>query len=74
MELFDDKLAAEFADDASIPPDRIDKVRCDVVSCAYHDGERFCTADCITVGTLTAHSRGETSCRTYENRQGGAAN
>ena len=67
MEFFDDELAAEFAD-GNIPPERIIGVRCDVASCAYHDGERFCTADCITVGARGAHSRSETMCRTYRRR------
>ena len=68
MELFDDELAAEIANDAAVPPEHIAGVRCDAVNCAYHDGERFCTAHAITVGSPTAKERGDTLCRTFEVR------
>ena len=60
MELFDDRLAAELSNDAAVPPEHISGVRCDAVNCAYHDGERFCTAESITVGPHTAAKRDET--------------
>ena len=72
MEIFDRNLAAEFAGDAAVPPEHISGVRCDVVNCAYHDGERFCTADCINVGSHMAADKGETSCRTFERRMSAA--
>ena len=68
MELFDNELAAELAGDANVPPAHIDRVRCDAVSCRFHDGERFCTADSITVGAHTAAAKDETFCRTFERR------
>ena len=73
MELFDNELAAEIANDAAIPPGHIAGVRCDAVNCAYHDGERFCTAGDITVGSQTAKEKGETFCRTFERRSMTAA-
>ena len=69
MELFDDELAAELAGDRNVPPGHIERVRCDAVNCAFHDGERFCTADGITVGAQTAARKGETFCRTFKLRE-----
>ena len=74
MELFDEELAAEIAGDESVPPRHVAGVRCDVVNCAYHDGERFCTANGITVGSLRAEAKDDTFCRTFIRRQMGAAN
>jgi hypothetical protein len=72
MELFDNELAAEIANDPSVPPEHIRGVRCDAVNCAYHDGERFCTARAITVGSQSARGKGDTFCRTFERRASAA--
>ena len=74
MELFDNELAAEIAHDPSVAPDHIPGVRCDAVNCAYHDGERFCTAHGITVGAQSAESMGDTFCRTFMRRSMSASN
>ncbi len=74
IELFDDELAAEIAGDENVPPEHIERVRCDAVNCAYHDGERFCPASGITVGTQSAEGRGDTFCRTFVRRSMSASN
>lgn len=71
MKLLDDELSAELSADPNVPPDHIDGIRCDVVSCAYHDGERFCTADGVSIGMQLADSLSETCCRTYRKRSMG---
>lgn len=68
MRLFDDELAAELAADPNVPPDHIEGIRCDVESCAYHDGERFCTADAVSIGMQLAATQSETCCRTFRRR------
>lgn len=50
-------------------PGRLRGVSCDVMSCAYHDGESFCTARRITVGPTSALSATETACATYKRKQ-----
>ena len=67
-DLLDDELAAEIAHDGNVPPEHIEGVRCDAVNCAYHDGERFCTASGITVGSQSAEDKGDTLCRTFVRR------
>lgn len=43
-------------------------IRCDVSSCAYHDGVNFCTADQVKIGPSYAVSSTETICATYRPR------
>ena len=74
MELFDEELAAELSGDENVPPEHIAGVRCDAANCAYHDGERFCTAPSITVGCARADDKTETFCCTFERREMGTAN
>lgn len=50
-------------------PGRLRGVSCDVKSCAYHDGESWCTAPRITVGPTSALSATETACATYKRKQ-----
>jgi len=50
-------------------PGRLRGVSCDVMSCAYHDGESFCTARRITVGPTNALHATETACATYKRKQ-----
>ena len=46
-------------------PGRLRGVSCDVKSCAFHDGESFCTAPRIAVGPTSALRAAETACATY---------
>ncbi len=46
-------------------PRRIAQIRCDVVSCAYHDGDHFCTAERVKIGPGYAEAVSETVCATY---------
>ncbi len=71
MKLLDDGLSAELSADPNVPPEHIDGIRCDVESCAYHDGERFCTANGVSIGMQLADSLSETCCRTYRRRSMG---
>ncbi len=50
-------------------PGRLRGVYCDVKSCAYHDGESYCTASRITVGPTNALRATETACATYRRRK-----
>lgn len=50
-------------------PSRLYGVSCDVVSCAYHDGDSYCTASRITVGPTSATRAAETACATYRRKQ-----
>lgn len=47
---------------------RLTGVSCDVESCRYHDGDRFCTAPHIKVGPGYATARTDTVCATYEQK------
>ena len=50
-------------------PGRLKGVSCDVTSCAYHDGDSYCTAPKITVGPTSALRATETACATYRRKQ-----
>ena len=41
-------------------------INCSVRSCAYHDGESYCTAEHINVAPANAKTSGETSCATFK--------
>ena len=49
-------------------PDHVRGIRCDVSSCAYHDGVNFCTAREVKIGPSYAVSSTETVCATYRPR------
>ncbi len=49
-------------------PKHIAGVRCDVRNCVYHDGDNFCTAERISVGTTFAQNSAETVCATFKPR------
>ena len=51
-------------------PEHIERISCSVKNCVYHDGELYCTANRIAVGTTTASSCGETMCATFKPRNG----
>jgi len=53
---------------ADQPPKRLTGVQCDVKSCAYHDGDSYCTADRIRVGPFYATAFTDTACATYKPR------
>lgn len=50
-------------------PGRLRGVSCDVVNCAYHDGDSYCTASRITVGPTSAARASETACATFRKKQ-----
>ncbi len=41
-------------------------VTCEVANCHYHDGQRYCTADKISVGPSYANSSADTICATFK--------
>ncbi|MEG1743387.1 MAG: DUF1540 domain-containing protein [Clostridia bacterium] len=46
----------------------IKSINCSCRSCAYHDGDSFCTADKISVGPSTASCCTDTVCATYKKK------
>lgn len=67
MGLFDSYEDMRRSTMSSIPK-HIAGVRCDVKSCVYHDGDSYCTADRISVGTSFARNSAETACATFKPR------
>ena len=59
--------------DADRRPQHIHGIVCDVTSCAYHDGDSFCTARRVHVGPLYANTTGQTLCATFKPREMGAS-
>lgn len=49
-------------------PEHIRSLKCDVSSCAFHDGTSFCTAREVKIGPSYAVSSTETVCATYRPR------
>ena len=49
-------------------PRHISGVTCDVRNCVYHDGDNYCCADRITVGSAAARNTSETKCATFVSR------
>ncbi len=47
-------------------PQHIRGIVCDVRNCAYHDGDGFCTANRIEVGTTYANRSSDTMCVTFK--------
>lgn len=43
-------------------------VRCDVESCAFHDGVNYCTAEEVKIGPSYAVSSTQTICASYRPR------
>lgn len=43
-------------------------ITCDVITCAYHEGDGKCCAGHIKVGPNQAHVDRETLCTTFKNR------
>ncbi len=64
MGLFADNLALG----SNTVPRHIRGITCDVKNCAYHDGDNFCTAERVTIGSVIATSREATRCATFEPR------
>lgn len=48
--------------------EHIHGIRCDVSSCAYHDGVNYCTAGEVKIGPSYAACSTETVCATYRAR------
>lgn len=49
-------------------PRHINGITCDVQSCVYHDGDNFCTAKRVQIGSMAAVKSSETRCATFEPR------
>lgn len=64
MGLFDNRLSVR----PDTPPRHINGITCDARNCIYHDGDNYCTAKHITVGSVIANSSSETRCATFEPR------
>ena len=47
-------------------PEHIKGISCSAKNCVYHDGDNFCTATCISVGTTNACCSSETVCATFK--------
>lgn len=52
--------------DKDSKPKHIKGVSCDVTSCAYHDGDNYCTAERISVGPGYATACADTVCATFK--------
>lgn len=59
------KYSPEINDDLRRAPQHIRGIRCDVSSCVYHDGEKYCCAERINVGPSYARNALDTVCATY---------
>ncbi len=49
-------------------PRHINGITCDVRNCVYHDGDNFCCAKRVTIGSAVARNASETRCATFEPR------
>ncbi|MBQ8551752.1 MAG: DUF1540 domain-containing protein [Clostridia bacterium] len=49
-------------------PRHINGITCDAKNCVYHDGDNFCTADRVTIGSIVSTRSSETRCSTFEPR------
>lgn len=65
------KYSPEINDDLRRAPRHIGGVRCSVSSCVYHDGEKYCCAEQISVGQSFARNLSDTVCATYKARYNG---
>ena len=43
-------------------------ISCDVKNCVHHDGETYCTAECIAVGPSHANTSADTICATFKQK------
>ena len=43
-------------------------ISCDVKNCVHHDGETYCTAECIAVGPSHACTSADTICATFKQK------
>jgi len=50
------------------PQDQAHTICCNVKNCAYHSGEKVCTAQEITVGSHFAVSSNDTTCATFKGK------
>ena len=66
MGLFDSTLLGR----VDSTPRHIDGISCDARNCVYHDGDNYCTAKHVSIGSMTAASAAETRCATFEARSG----
>ena len=61
MGFFDDRLVVS----VNNPPRHINGIVCDARNCVYHDGDSYCTAARISIGSVTACHSSETRCATF---------
>ena len=50
-------------------PKHIRGISCDVVNCAYHDGDNYCTAERVAIGPSYATMCADTVCATFKPKQ-----
>jgi len=55
--------------DTSNVPKHIKGINCNVVNCAHHDGEGYCTAEKINVGPSYATNCTDTVCATFKQKR-----
>lgn len=55
---------------ADAVPRHISGISCDARNCVYHDGDNYCTAKRVSIGSMTATNAAETRCATFEPRSG----
>lgn len=61
-------FAKNLAVGADTVPRHISGITCDVKNCVYHDGDSFCCADRVTIGSIVAADPSKTHCSTFELR------
>ncbi len=49
-------------------PRHIYGITCDVKNCIWHDGDNYCTADRVNIGSITANAASDTRCATFRPR------
>lgn len=47
-------------------PEHIKGISCSAKNCIYHDGDNYCTAERISVGTANACCCSDTVCATFK--------
>ena len=61
MGLLDHSLALR----ADTTPHHISGIACEAKACVYHDGDSYCTAKKVNIGSITASNAEQTRCATF---------
>lgn len=69
MNLFRNEISAEHEKEMKRAPQHIEGIKCDVKSCAFHDGDSYCCANGVAIGPSYAKLTTETVCATYRRRR-----